>query len=118
MFFDKKQVYYDKMKEESKGAKKAKQALIEKAESLKHSTDWKDYSSYATAAKGLEKCGSCPPSENTDFGANSTKPRPLLQYKKSQFAGATKRKKPTLNSKKFSKKLRLSSSLRIELTTK
>ena len=41
VFFEKKQVYYDKMKEEGKGAKKAKMALIEKAEALKDSTDWK-----------------------------------------------------------------------------
>ena len=42
VFFEKKQVFYDKMKEEGKGAKKAKMALIEKAEALKDSTDWRE----------------------------------------------------------------------------
>ena len=42
VFFEKKQVFYDKMKEEGKVAKKAKTALIEKAEALKDSTDWRE----------------------------------------------------------------------------
>ena len=102
VFFEKKQVYYDKMKEEGKGAKKAKMALIEKAESLKDSTDWRD----ATQAmlqlqKDWKNAGSCPPGDEHRLWRKFHKAQDhFFNAKKSQFADRNKAEKANLELKR------------------
>ena len=102
VFFEKKQVYYDKMKEEGKGAKKAKMALIEKAEALKDSTDWKS----ATQAmlqlqKDWKTAGSCPPSDEHRLWKKFHKAQDhFFNAKKSQFAERNKEEKKNLELKR------------------
>ena len=102
VFFEKKQVYYDKMKEEGKGAKKAKLSLIEKAEALKESTDWKS----ATQAmlqlqKDWKTAGSCPPSDEHRLWKKFHKAQDhFFNAKKSQFAERNKEEKKNLKLKR------------------
>lgn len=102
VFFDKKQVYYDKMKEEGKGAKKAKQALIEKAEALKDSTDWKETTqAMLQLQKDWKNAGSCPPSDEHRLWRKFHKAQDhFFNAKKSQFAERNKEEKANLELKR------------------
>jgi len=101
VFFEKKQVFYDKMKEEGKGAKKEKIILCEKAEAIQDSTDWKD----TTAAmlqlqKDWKTAGSCPPGEEHKLWRRFHKAQDVFfKAKKAQFADRNKDEKVNLGLK-------------------
>ena len=102
VFFEKKQVYYDKMKEEGKGAKKAKMALIEKAEALKDSTDWRETTqAMLQLQKDWKHAGTCPPSDEHRLWRKFHKAQDhFFNAKKSQFAERNKEEKKNLELKK------------------
>lgn len=102
VFFEKKQVYYDKMKEEGKEAKTAKLALIEKAESLKDSTDWKNTTqAMLQLQKQWKTAGSCPPGEEHKLWRRFHKAQDVFfNAKKAQFADRNKEEKENLGKKK------------------
>lgn len=102
VFFEKKQVYYDIMKEEGKGAKKAKMALIEKAEALKDSTDWKSVTqAMLQLQKDWKTAGSCPPSDEHRLWKKFHKAQDhFFNAKKSQFAERNKDEKKNLELKR------------------
>ena len=95
-------------------------ALIEKAEALKDSTDWKS----ATQAmlqlqKDWKTAGSCPPSDEHRLWKKFHKAQDhFFNAKKSQFAERNKEEKKNLELKRrFLKKLEHSSLLKTGLTT-
>ena len=102
VFFERKQVYYDKMKETGKEAKKAKIALIEKAESLKDSTDWKDTTqAMLQLQKQWKTAGSCPPGEEHKLWRRFHKAQDVFfNAKKTQFANRNKEEKENLGKKR------------------
>jgi hypothetical protein len=102
VFFEKKQVFYDKIKEEGKGAKKAKMELIEKAEALKDSTDWRETTqAMLQLQKDWKNAGSCPPSDEHRLWRKFHKAQDVFfNAKKSQFADRNKEEKANLILKK------------------
>lgn len=102
VFFERKQVYYDKMKETGKEAKKAKMALIEKAESLKDSTDWKATTqTMLQLQKQWKTAGSCPPGEEHKLWRRFHKAQDVFfNAKKAQFANRNKEEKENLGKKR------------------
>ena len=98
VFFEKKQIYYDKMKEEGKGSKKAKMALIEKAEALKDSADWRETTQVMLQLqKDWKRAGSCPPSDEHRLWRKFHKAQDhFFNAKKSQFAERNKTEKANL----------------------
>ena len=102
VFFQQKQVYYDKMKEDGKGAKKAKMALIEKAESLKESTDWRETTqAMLQLQKDWKNAGTCPPSDEHRLWRKFHKAQDhFFNAKKSQFAERNKEEKANLELKR------------------
>ncbi|MAO46687.1 MAG: hypothetical protein CL823_06000 [Crocinitomicaceae bacterium] len=101
VFFEKKQVFYDKMKEEGKGAKKAKMALIEKAEALKDSTDWRETTqAMLQLQKDWKTAGTCSPSDEHRLWRKFHKAQDFFfNAKKSQFADRNKEEKANLKLK-------------------
>lgn len=102
VFFEKKQVYYDKMKEEGKGAKKAKMALIETAEALKDSADWRETTQVMLQLqKDWKRAGSCPPSDEHRLWRKFHKAQDhFFNAKKAQFAERNKTEKANLELKR------------------
>ncbi|MBI48752.1 MAG: hypothetical protein CL850_00460 [Crocinitomicaceae bacterium] len=102
VFFDKKQVYYDKMKEEGMEAKKIKQALIEKAEGLKDSNDWKETTqAMLQLQKDWKNAGSCSPSDENKLWRKFHKAQDqFFNAKKFQFAERNKEEKANLELKR------------------
>ncbi|MBM71804.1 MAG: hypothetical protein CL847_03380 [Crocinitomicaceae bacterium] len=102
VFFEKKQIYYEKMKEEGKGAKKAKMALIEKAESLQESTNWRETTqAMLQLQKDWKKTGSCPPSDEHRLWRKFHKAQDnFFNAKKAQFAERNKTEKANLEIKR------------------
>jgi hypothetical protein len=98
VFFEKKQVFYDKIKEEGKGAKQAKMALIEKAEAIKDSTDWRDTTdAMLQLQKDWKTAGTCPPSDEHRLWRKFHKAQDFFfNAKKSQFADRNKEEKANL----------------------
>ena len=94
-FFSKKQAYYDVMKEEGKGAKLAKMALIEKAEALNDSTDWRDTTQAMLQLQQEWKgAGSCPPGDEHRLWRKFHKAQDVFfKAKKTQFADRNKEEK-------------------------
>ena len=88
MFFEKKQVFYDKMKEEGAGVKKAKLELCEKAEALKESTDWRDTTqAMLQLQKTWKEAGSCSPGDEHRLWRRFHKAQDVFfKAKKAQFA--------------------------------
>ena len=101
VFFEKKQVFYDKMKEEGKVAKKAKTALIEKAEALKDSTDWRETTQTMLQLQTAWKtAGRCTPSDEQRLWRKFHKAQDFFfNAKKSQFADRNKEEKANLKLK-------------------
>ena len=101
VFFEKKQVFYDKMKEEGKVAKKAKTALIEKAEALKDSTDWRETTQTMLQLQTAWKtAGTCAPSDEQRLWRKFHKAQDFFfNAKKSQFADRNKEEKVNLKLK-------------------
>lgn len=102
VFFERKQVYYDKMKETGKEAKKAKMTLIEKAESLKDSTDWKETTqTMLQLQKQWKTAGACPPGEEHKLWRRFHKAQDVFfKAKKAQFADRNKEEKENLAKKR------------------
>jgi hypothetical protein len=88
VFFEKKQVFYDKMKEEGAGVKKAKLELCEKAEALKESTDWRDTTqAMLQLQKTWKEVGSCSPGDEHRLWRRFHKAQDVFfKAKKAQFA--------------------------------
>jgi len=102
VFFEKKQVFYDKMKEEGKDAKKEKIVLCEKAESIQDSNDWKDTTAVMIQLqKDWKTAGSCPPGEEHKLWRRFHKAQDVFfKAKKAQFADRNKEEKVNLGLKK------------------
>ena len=101
VFFEKKQVFYDKMKEEGKDAKKEKIVLCEKAESIQDSNDWKDTTAVMIQLqKDWKIAGSCPPGEEHKLWRRFHKAQDFFfKAKKAQFADRNKEEKVNLGLK-------------------
>ena len=101
VFFEKKQVFYDKMKEEGKDAKKGKIILCEKVESIQDSTDWKDTTALMLQLqKDWKTAGSCPPGEEHKLWRRFHKAQDIFfKAKKAQFADRNKEEKVNLGLK-------------------
>jgi hypothetical protein len=101
VFFEKKQVFYDKMKEEGKDAKKEKIILCEKAEAVQDSTDWKDTTAVMLQLqKDWKTAGSCPPGEEHKLWRRFHKAQDVFfKLKKAQFADRNKEEKVNLGLK-------------------
>jgi len=98
MFFEKKQVFYDKMKEEGAGVKKVKLELCEKAEALKESTDWRDTTqAMLQLQKTWKEAGSCSPRDEHRLWRRFHKAQDVFfKAKKAQFADRNKEEKANL----------------------
>ena len=101
VFFEKKQVFYDKMKEEGKDAKKEKIVLCEKAESIQDSNDWKGATAIMIQLQNDWKtAGSCPPGEEHKLWRRFHKAQDVFfKAKKAQFADRNKEEKVHLGLK-------------------
>ena len=98
MFFEKKQVFYDKIKEEGAGVKKVKLELCEKAEALKESTDWRDTTqAMLQLQKTWKEAGSCSPRDEHRLWRRFHKAQDVFfKAKKAQFADRNKEEKANL----------------------
>jgi hypothetical protein len=98
LFFEKKQVFYDKMKEEGVEVKKAKLELCEKAEALKDSTDWRDTTQVMLLLqKTWKDAGSCSPGDEHRLWRRFHKAQDVFfKAKKAQFADRNKEEKANL----------------------
>jgi hypothetical protein len=101
VFFEKKQVFYDKMKEEGKDAKKEKIVLCEKAEAIQDSNDWKDTTAVMLQLqKDWKTAGSCPPGDEHKLWRRFHKAQDVFfKAKKAQFADRNKEEKVNLGLK-------------------
>jgi len=101
VFFEKKQLFYDKMKEEGKDAKKAKLDLCEKAEALSDSTDWKNTTQAMLQLQQTWKtAGSCPPGDEHRLWKRFHKAQDVFfKAKKAQFADRNAEEKVNLGLK-------------------
>ena len=102
LFFDKKNTFYEQRKSEQKQHSSAKRALIEKAESLKDSTDWKSTTEeFIKLQKEWKEAGPAAPGEErklwTEFRAACDV---FFNKKKEHFAGMGDRQKQNLADKK------------------
>ena len=102
VFFEKKQVFYDKMKEAGKDAKKEKIVLCEKAESIQDSNDWKGATAIMIQLQNDWKtAGSCAPGEEHKLWRRFHKAQDVFfKAKKAQFADRNKEEKVNLGLKK------------------
>ena len=119
VFFERKQVYYDKMKETGKEAKKAKITLIEKAESLKDSTDWKGTTQTMLQLQKQWKTVLALLVRSTSFGEDSPKHKMYSSRRKRRSLPIEikKRKKTLLRRESFLRRWKRSRLARIELLT-
>ncbi|HIB78463.1 MAG TPA: DUF349 domain-containing protein [Flavobacteriales bacterium] len=101
VFFGKKQVFYDKMKEEGKDAKKEKLSLCEKAEGLKDNTDWKNTTlAMLELQKNWKSAGTCPPGDEHRLWKRFHKAQDVFfKAKKAQFADRNAEEKVNLGLK-------------------
>jgi len=102
VFFEKKQVFYDKMKEDGAEVKKAKLELCEKAEALTESTDWRDTTQVMLQLqKTWKEAGSCSPGDEQRLWRRFHKAQDVFfKAKKAQFADRNKEEKSNLVLKK------------------
>ena len=101
LFFDKKNTYYEQRKSDQKEHTAAKKALIEKAEALKDSTDWKSTTEeFIKLQKEWKNAGPAAPGEErklwTQFRAACDV---FFNKKKKHFAGMGDRQKQNLADK-------------------
>ena len=101
VFFEKKQVFYDKMKEAGKDAKKAKIVLCENAEAIQDSKDWKETTTVMLQLqKDWKTAGSCSPGEEHKLWKRFHKAQDIFfKAKKAQFADRNKEEKVNLGLK-------------------
>ncbi len=98
VFFERRQVFYDKMKAEGVEVKKVKIDLCEKAEGLKESTDWKDTTqTMLQLQKTWKASGSCSPGDEHRLWRRFHKAQDVFfKAKKEQFAERNKEEKANL----------------------
>ena len=98
VFFERKQVFYDRIKATSKVAKEKKLKLIEQAEGIQNSTDWKATSdAMIRLQKEWKAAGACAPGdEHRLWKKFRTAQDVFFKAKKAQFADRGKEEKANL----------------------
>ena len=98
VFFERKQVFYDRVKASSKVAKEKKVKLIEEAEALQSSTDWKSTSdAMVRLQKAWKAAGPCAPGDEHKLWKRfRTAQDMFFKAKKAQFADRNKEEKANL----------------------
>ena len=98
VFFERKQVFYDRVKASSKVAKEKKVKLIEEAEALQSSTDWKATSDAMVRLQQAWKvAGPCAPGDEHKLWKRfRTAQDVFFKAKKAQFADRNKEEKANL----------------------
>ena len=98
VFFERKQVFYDRIKATSKVAKEKKLKLIEQAEGIQSSTDWKATSdAMIRLQKEWKAAGACAPGdEHRLWKKFRTAQDVFFKAKKAQFADRGKEEKANL----------------------
>lgn len=98
VFFERKQVFYDRVKASSKVSKEKKMALIEEAEGIQNSTDWKATSeAMIRLQKDWKAAGACAPGDEHKLWKKfRTAQDVFFKAKKAQFADRSKEEKANL----------------------
>ena len=101
VFFERKQVFYDRIKASSKVAKEKKTRLIEEAEGIQNSTDWKATTdAMIRLQKEWKAAGPCAPGdEHRLWKKFRTAQDVFFKAKKAQFADRGKEEKANLELK-------------------
>ena len=102
VFFAKKQLFYDDQKESTKAFKEEKIALIEKAQELAKSTNWKETAPQMMALqKAWKQVGACSPREEQKLWSKFRKTQDLFfKARKAEMAGRFEEEKKNLGAKK------------------
>ena len=98
VFFERKQVFYDRVKASSKVAKEKKVKLIEDAEALQSSTDWKATSdAMVRLQQAWKAAGPCAPGDEHKLWKRFRSAQDVFfKAKKAQFADRSKEEKANL----------------------
>ena len=98
VFFERKQVFYDRVKASSKVAKEKKIKLIEQAEGIQNSTDWKATSdAMIRLQKEWKAAGPCAPGDEHRLWKKFREAQDVFfKAKKAQFADRNKEEKANL----------------------
>ena len=98
VFFERKQVFYDRVKASSKVAKEKKVKLIEQAEGIQNSTDWKATSdAMIRLQKEWKAAGPCAPGDEHRLWKKFREAQDVFfKAKKAQFADRGKEEKANL----------------------
>ena len=98
VFFERKQVFYDRVKASSKVAKEKKLKLIEDAEALQSSTDWKSTSdAMVRLQQAWKAAGPCAPGDEHKLWKRFRSAQDVFfKAKKAQFADRSKEEKANL----------------------
>ena len=101
VFFERKQVFYDRIKASSKVAKEKKIKLIEEAEGIQNSTDWKATSdAMIRLQKEWKTAGPCAPGDEHRLWKKFRSAQDVFfKAKKAQFADRVKEEKANLEQK-------------------
>jgi hypothetical protein len=102
VFFAKKQLFYDDQKESTKAFKEEKLALIEKAQELAKSTNWKETApQMMDLQKAWKQAGACSPREEQKLWGKFRKTQDLFfKARKAEMAGRFEEEKKNLGDKK------------------
>jgi hypothetical protein len=102
VFFAKKQLFYDDQKESTKAFKEEKLALIEKAQELAKSTNWKETApQMMDLQKAWKQAGACSPREEQKLWSKFRKTQDLFfKARKAEMAGRFEEEKKNLGDKK------------------
>ena len=101
VFFERKQVFYDRVKASSKVAKEKKLRIIEQAEGIQNSTDWKATTdALIRLQKEWKAAGPCAPGDEHKLWKKFRNAQDVFfNAKKAQFADRSKEEKANLASK-------------------
>ena len=102
VFFERKQVFYDRVKASSKVSKQKKLKLIEEAESMQNSTDWKSTSdAMIRLQKAWKEAGPCAPGDEHKLWKSFRSAQDVFfKAKKAQFADRNKEEVANLELKR------------------
>lgn len=102
VFFERKQVFYDRVKASSKVSKQKKLKLIEEAESMQNSTDWKATSdAMIRLQKAWKEAGPCAPGDEHKLWKSFRSAQDVFfKAKKAQFADRNKEEVANLELKR------------------
>ena len=102
VFFAKKQLFYDDQKESTKAFKEEKLALIEKAQELAKSTNWKETApQMMDLQKAWKQVGACSPREEQKLWSRFRKTQDLFfKARKAEMSGRLEEEKKNLGDKK------------------